>query len=244
MSCHYTCDVCNKNITASIARINIAIQKSGEQTKTIKHACNSCYVKYLQPLLNGNLAIMQETMKKDSGQAVETPLIITEPIKEEIVEEIKEHVLTPEVIPTAGEKGVAAFNKPQVSRKSKYFTEEKCFDIHRMILIGAKPMAIGRCFGVEYQLMRTYANNFDKSVADDYKPTNSVSELERICNTYGKKLSTVRVLIATCTWSMSDVANETDIPERDIIMYYEDIPWFEKEFFNSKNNTAEEINNE
>ena len=243
MSCYYVCDVCNKNITSSIARINIAIQKSGEQTKMIKHACNSCYVKHLQPLLNGNLTIMQEVAKKCLEQTVQKePTIIEESVVQKITDEVKEHTVEPEVTPT--EDNAKSFNKPQVLRKSKYFTEAKCFDIHRMILIGAKPMAIGKRFGIEYQVMRTYANNFDKNVVNDYVPTNSISELERICKTYGKKLSTVRALIATCTWSMADVANETDIPERDIIMYYEDIPWFEKEFFNKDSNTEKEANDE
>ena len=100
-----------------------------------------------------------------------------------------------------------------------------------MILIGAKPIAIAKSFGIEYQMIRNYANSFDKSVAEGYQPINPVSELERICKDFKKQLPKVKALTATCTWSTKDIADETDIPERDIIIYFEDIPWFENNFF-------------
>lgn len=230
MSCYYVCDVCNKNITASIARINIAIQKSGEQTKMIKHACNSCYVKHLQPLLNGNLAIIEEqkaSATETNQDAVQN--VIKDDTKEQkqVVEKVEEKTVenAPAVLPK--------FDQPQVTRRSKYFTEKNCFNFHRMILIGAKPMAMARSFGIEYQMIRNYANSFDKSVAEGYQPINSVSELERICKDFKKQLPKVKALTATCTWSTKDIAGETDIPERDIIIYFEDIPWFENNFFNN-----------
>lgn len=228
MSCYYVCDVCNKNITASIARINIAIQKSGEQTKMIKHACNSCYVKHLQPLLNGNLAIIEEQKELAANQdAVQN--VVKDDTKEQkqVVEKVEEKTVenAPAVLPK--------FDQPQVTRRSKYFTEKNCFNFHRMILIGAKPMAMAKSFGIEYQMIRNYANSFDKSVAEGYQPINSVSELERICKDFKKQLPKVKALTATCTWSTKDIAGETDIPERDIIIYFEDIPWFENNFFNN-----------
>lgn len=227
MSCYYVCDVCNKNITASIARINIAIQKSGEQTKMIKHACNSCYVKHLQPLLNGNLAIIEEQKELAANQdAVQN--VVKDDTKEQkqVVEKVEEK--TVENVPVELPK----FDQPQVTRRSKYFTEKNCFNFHRMILIGAKPMAMAKSFGIEYQMIRNYANSFDKSVAEGYQPINPISELERICKDFKKQLPKVKALTATCTWSTKDIAGETDIPERDIIIYFEDIPWFENNFFN------------
>lgn len=230
MSCYYVCDVCNKNITASIARINIAIQKSGEQTKMIKHACNSCYVKHLQPLLNGNLAIIEE----QKANATETN---QDAVQNVVKDDVKEQKQVTEKIEEKTAVDVPAelpkFDQPQVTRRSKYFTEKNCFNFHRMILIGAKPMAMAKSFGIEYQMIRNYANSFDKSVAEGYQPINSVSELERICKDFKKQLPKVKALTATCTWSTKDIAGETDIPERDIIIYFEDIPWFENNFFNN-----------
>lgn len=242
MSCYYVCDVCNKNITASIARVNIAIQKSGEQAKMIKHACNSCYVKHLQPLLNGNLTIIEE-QKALAAKASQS--IVQDVVKDEVKSE--QNVVTDNVEEKTFEDSLAGlpkFDRPQVTRRSKYFTEKNCFNFHRMILIGAKPMAIAKSFGIEYQIIRNYANNFDKSVAEGYQPINPVSELERICKDFKKQLPKVKALTATCTWSTKDIAGETDIPERDIIMYYEDIPWFEKEFFNKDSNIEEETDDE
>lgn len=230
MSCYYVCDVCNKNITASIARVNIAIQKSGEQTKTIKHACNSCYVKHLQPLLNGKLAIIEE--QKESATNT-TQNVVQDVVKGDVKEEQSKD--TENVEEKTFEESLAElpkFDRPQVTRRSKYFTEKNCFNFHRMILIGAKPIAIAKSFGIEYQMIRNYANSFDKSVAEGYQPINPVSELERICKNFKKQLPKVKALIATCTWSTKDIADETDIPERDIIIYFEDIPWFEDNFFN------------
>ena len=229
MSCYYVCDVCNKNITASIARVNIAIQKSGEQTKTIKHACNSCYVKHLQPLLNGKLAIIEE--QKESATNT-TQNVVQDVIKGDVKEEQSKD--TENVEEKTFEESLAElpkFDRPQVTRRSKYFTEKNCFNFHRMILIGAKPIAIAKSFGIEYQMIRNYANSFDKSVAEGYQPINPVSELERICKDFKKQLPKVKALTATCTWSTEDIADETDIPERDIIIYFEDIPWFENNFF-------------
>lgn len=229
MSCYYVCDVCNKNITASIARVNIAIQKSGEQTKTIKHACNSCYVKHLQPLLNGKLAIIEE--QKESATNT-TQNVVQDVVKGDVKEEQSKD--TENVEEKTFEESLAElpkFDRPQVTRRSKYFTEKNCFNFHRMILIGAKPIAIAKSFGIEYQMIRNYANSFDKSVAEGYQPINPVSELERICKDFKKQLPKVKALTATCTWSTKDIAGETDIPERDIIIYFEDIPWFENNFF-------------
>ena len=42
----------------------------------------------------------------------------------------------------------------------------------------------------------------------------------------------IRDALLACTWSTKDIANETNIPERDIVIYFEDIPWFENNFFN------------
>ena len=229
MSCYYVCDVCNKNITASIARVNIAIQKSGEQTKTIKHACNSCYVKHLQPLLNGKLAIIED--QKESATNT-TQNVVQDVVKGDVKEEQSKD--TENVEEKTFEESLAElpkFDRPQVTRRSKYFTEKNCFNFHRMILIGAKPIAIAKSFGIEYQMIRNYANSFDKSVAEGYQPINPVSELERICKDFKKQLPKVKALTATCTWSTKDIAGETDIPERDIIIYFEDIPWFENNFF-------------
>ena len=229
MSCYYVCDVCNKNITASIARVNIAIQKSGEQTKMIKHACNSCYVKHLQPLLNGKLAIIEE--QKESATNT-TQNVVQDVVKGDVKEEQSKD--TENVEEKTFEESLAElpkFDRPQVTRRSKYFTEKNCFNFHRMILIGAKPIAIAKSFGIEYQMIRNYANSFDKSVAEGYQPINPVSELERICKDFKKQLPKVKALTATCTWSTKDIAGETDIPERDIIIYFEDIPWFENNFF-------------
>ena len=229
MSCYYVCDVCNKNITASIARVNIAIQKSGEQTKMIKHACNSCYVKHLQPLLNGKLAIIEE--QKESATNT-TQNVVQDVIKGDVKEEQSKD--TENVEEKTFEESLAElpkFERPQVTRRSKYFTEKNCFNFHRMILIGAKPIAIAKSFGIEYQMIRNYANSFDKSVAEGYQPINPVSELERICKDFKKQLPKVKALTATCAWSTKDIADETDIPERDIIIYFEDIPWFENNFF-------------
>ena len=229
MSCYYVCDVCNKNITASIARVNIAIQKSGEQTKMIKHACNSCYVKHLQPLLNGKLAIIEE--QKESATNT-TQNVVQDVVKGDVKEEQSKD--TENVEEKTFEESLAElpkFDRPQVTRRSKYFTEKNCFNFHRMILIGAKPIAIAKSFGIEYQMIRNYANSFDKSVAEGYQPINPVSELERICKDFKKQLPKVKALTATCTWSTKDIADETDIPERDIIIYFEDIPWFENNFF-------------
>lgn len=229
MSCYYVCDVCNKNITASIARVNIAIQKSGEQAKTIKHACNSCYVKHLQPLLNGKLAIIED--QKESATNT-TQNVVQDVVKGDVKEEQSKD--TENVEEKTFEESLAElpkFDRPQVTRRSKYFTEKNCFNFHRMILIGAKPIAIAKSFGIEYQMIRNYANSFDKSVAEGYQPINPVSELERICKDFKKQLPKVRALTATCTWSTKDIAGETDIPERDIIIYFEDIPWFENNFF-------------
>lgn len=231
MSCYYVCDVCNKNITASIARVNIAIQKSGEQTKTIKHACNSCYVKHLQPLLNGKLAIIED--QKESATNT-TQNVVQDVVKGDVKEEEERSKDTENVEEKTFEESLAElpkFDRPQVTRRSKYFTEKNCFNFHRMILIGAKPIAIAKSFGIEYQMIRNYANSFDKSVAEGYQPINPVSELERICKDFKKQLPKVRALTATCTWSTKDIAGETDIPERDIIIYFEDIPWFENNFF-------------
>lgn len=229
MSCYYVCDVCNKNITASIARVNIAIQKSGEQAKTIKHACNSCYVKHLQPLLNGKLAIIED--QKESATNT-TQNLVQDVVKGDVKEEQSKD--TENVEEKTFEESLAElpkFNRPQVTRRSKYFTEKNCFNFHRMILIGAKPIAIAKSFGIEYQMIRNYTNSFDKSVAEGYQPINPVSELERICKDFKKQLPKVKALTATCTWSTKDIAGETDIPERDIIIYFEDIPWFENNFF-------------
>lgn len=229
MSCYYVCDVCNKNITASIARVNIAIQKSGEQTKMIKHACNSCYVKHLQPLLNGKLAIIED--QKESATNT-TQNVVQDVVKGDVKEEQSKD--TENVEEKTFEESLAElpkFDRPQVTRRSKYFTEKNCFNFHRMILIGAKPIAIAKSFGIEYQMIRNYANSFDKSVAEGYQPINPVSELERICKDFKKQLPKVKALTATCTWSTKDIAGETDIPERDIIIYFEDIPWFENNFF-------------
>lgn len=229
MSCYYVCDVCNKNITASIARVNIAIQKSGEQAKTIKHACNSCYVKHLQPLLNGKLAIIED--QKESATNT-TQNVVQDVVKGDVKEEQSKD--TENVEEKTFEESLAElpkFDRPQVTRRSKYFTEKNCFNFHRMILIGAKPIAIAKSFGIEYQMIRNYANSFDKSVAEGYQPINPVSELERICKDFKKQLPKVKALTATCTWSTKDIAGETDIPERDIIIYFEDIPWFENNFF-------------
>lgn len=229
MSCYYVCDVCNKNITASIARVNIAIQKSGEQTKTIKHACNSCYVKHLQPLLNGKLTIIED--QKESATNT-TQNVVQDVVKGDVKEEQSKD--TENVEEKTFEESLAElpkFDRPQVTRRSKYFTEKNCFNFHRMILIGAKPIAIAKSFGIEYQMIRNYANSFDKSVAEGYQPINPVSELERICKDFKKQLPKVKALTATCTWSTKDIAGETDIPERDIIIYFEDIPWFENNFF-------------
>lgn len=229
MSCYYVCDVCNKNITASIARVNIAIQKSGEQAKTIKHACNSCYVKHLQPLLNGKLAIIED--QKESATNT-TQNVVQDVVKGDVKEEQSKD--TENVEEKTFEESLAElpkFDRPQVTRRSKYFTEKNCFNFHRMILIGAKPIAIAKSFGIEYQMIRNYANSFDKSVAEGYQPINPVSELERICKDFKKQLPKVKALTATCTWSTKDIADETDIPERDIIIYFEDIPWFENNFF-------------
>lgn len=229
MSCYYVCDVCNKNITASIARVNIAIQKSGEQTKMIKHACNSCYVKHLQPLLNGKLTIIEE--QKESATNT-TQNVVQDVVKGDVKEEQSKD--TENVEEKTFEESLAElpkFDRPQVTRRSKYFTEKNCFNFHRMILIGAKPIAIAKSFGIEYQMIRNYANSFDKSVAEGYQPINPVSELERICKDFKKQLPKVKALTATCTWSTKDIAGETDIPEKDIIIYFEDIPWFENNFF-------------
>lgn len=231
MSCYYVCDVCNKNITASIARVNIAIQKSGEQAKMIKHACNSCYVKHLQPLLNGKLAIIEE--QKESATNT-TQNVVQDVVKGDVKEEQSKD--TENVEEKTFEESLAElpkFDRPQVTRRSKYFTEKNCFNFHRMILIGAKPIAIAKSFGIEYQMIRIYANSFDKSVAEGYQPINPVSELERICKNFKKQLPKVKALTATCTWSTKDIADETDIPERDIIIYFEDIPWFENNFFSN-----------
>ena len=55
-----------------------------------------------------------------------------------------------------------SWDEPRTSRESKYFSLEVCYDLHRFILAGAKPIAISERFNIPYQVTRNYVNTFDQ----------------------------------------------------------------------------------
>lgn len=230
MSCFYVCDVCGKTISSqSTSRINIAIQKVGDQNKTIKHTCNTCFVKFIQPVLNGAKMRPSESINEPKSDEEQEKVEEKEAKVDTKETKQEEKVVTEEA--KSEDTEVRTFDSPQVSRRSKYFTQERCFDIHRLIVINTEAKVICKAFEIEYQTMRNYINSFDWSVLTNYQPRNSVSELNRIATDYRKKLSTVKALVASCRWSLKDIASEVNMSERDVIIYYEDIPWFENNLF-------------
>ena len=211
MSVVYVCDYCGKQIPTGKKNVIQAVGV-GSETKLLFHACTDCYNKVILPVLNGKCS------KEQSNDGD----IIT-PSKTE--QDVASH--TAEVKQDEEENKIddGTFNHPVLSRKSKYFSDELCYDFHRYVLLGAKAKVLSEFFAIPYVNVTQYLQQFkDKDFT--YEPETSIKTLEKIKSKYASKLDEVDGLLVSCRFSLKDVSEETGVDMAVLKTYWYNLPWF------------------
>lgn len=202
MSITYICDCCKNPIKRELDRCTLQLCFPGLNKKEVKHACKECYAQYVAPAITGKFALQNLSSESSIGEDVTA---LNEAVTDDYISN--------------------DWDKPRVTKDSKYFTPRACRSLHREIIAGARPNVLGEKYKIPYQTIRTYANSFLDEKAP-FTPQVSEEILLDAIETYGTKLINVRTLIATCTWPFNKIADETGIPVETILLYWYNLPWF------------------
>lgn len=242
MAIKYVCDCCKKDLVMPSKRVSVQSKVVENGSVTNYHLCRTCYIAFFKPLMTG--ITLEEKVKeaevaskaKEASEASETEQqeeTVTEEVTTKTEEVSNVDDLTNNFIVADDSINGNLFDK-SISNKSQYFTDDRCYDINRLILLGCKLSTISNYMMVPYQNLVQYSKKF-KSVMEPmikvFKPTLPVLELKEYCEEHKNQLGTIRALTAVGTWTTHDIADEVDLPESAIVNFYENIPWFEENFF-------------
>lgn len=210
MSIVYICDNCKKSINNPNTRVVLQANLMDSGKKIVKHFHKTCYLGYIQPAIDG------KNYKEDVSEIPDSIKVLESSSNTDDNEEEQE------ALPNV----VSDFNTPQVIKHSAYFTVEKCFHVHRFIALGARAVTIAKRCDIPYQTTVNYVRAFNKECINKYTPTNPISTLEKVIDNNLRQLPKLKALLATCSWSIKDAANECDMDEKDAQVFFDDLPWF------------------
>ena len=211
MSIKFYCDICKKEIKKSTERVTITIQEyDGGEKKCIKHACPTCFTHKVKDLF------------KEVKETKSTEEALTEHYGT-----LKKDTVHNDIIINLESVGEREFNKPRIKGISKYFTLHSCYYIHRFNLLGSKVIKISERVRIPYQSVKNYVSELELNIDGSYLPETEFKDLVKIEERIKNDIPKIKALLATCTWSFKDVADETNHPVEDIETFFRDLPWFE-----------------
>ena len=230
MSIKYYCDKCKGHIVKKEQRVTLSVLESVNDKKTVYHLCSDCWGDVRQYLIE-EPTLPTECTSTQSAQSTQTgSKTFSELLQEQM---IKDSDATP--TNSAGRVKTVDIDRHKFQEweltccptNSKYFTNEVCSALHRFMLIGAKSNAMARYFNIPYQNINLYMRTtYRPVVMETYQPKIDKSILEAYAFNYKSAIPKVKALMATCTWSFKDIAEECHIPESVVSIIWNELPYF------------------